>query len=94
MRFSDEIMDIIESQEGDTFTAKFEALVRTCMVDLPRKQRELQELQQRIQNERKNLRIIMDGKHKLERNLKQLEHATAYACAEINRAISSIQDAE
>ena len=42
MRFSDEILEIIESQPGETFTAKFEHLVTRCIMELPRKEQELQ----------------------------------------------------
>ena len=92
MRFSDEIMEMIESQEGESFTAKFENLVRTCMVELPRRQGELKEIQERIQKERNNLRYIMDTKRKLEANLQMLERRTAYAISEIDQAIRNIQD--
>ena len=91
MRFSDEIIEIIESQEGETFTAKFETLVRKCMIELPRKEKELEEIQVRIQNQRKDLRYIMDTKTKLERNLQLLERQSAYCCAEISKAIENIQ---
>lgn len=94
MRFSDEIMEMIESQEGENFTTKFENLVRTCMIELPWKQRELKEIQERIQRERNNLRYIMDTKRKLEANLQLLERRTAYAVSEIDQAIRKIQDTE
>ena len=42
MRFSDEIIQMIESQAGETFTAKFEALVTRCMWELPQKEQEEQ----------------------------------------------------
>lgn len=55
MRFSDEILEMIESQAGDTFTAKFEALVTRCMWELPNKQKQLAEIQKQIENEKKRL---------------------------------------
>ena len=42
IRFSDEIIEMIESQAGETFTAKFEALVTRCMWELPKKEKELE----------------------------------------------------
>ena len=42
MRFSDEVLRIIETQEGDTFTAKFEKLVFRCAQELPMREQELQ----------------------------------------------------
>ena len=48
MRFSDTMIEIIESQVGNTFTAKFEALVTRCMWELPAKEKELEQLERRI----------------------------------------------
>lgn len=41
VRLSDELLEMIESQAGENFTAKFEALVTRCMRELPKKEREL-----------------------------------------------------
>ena len=49
MRFSDTMIEMIEAQAGDTFTAKFEALVTRCMWELPAKEKELEQLEWRIQ---------------------------------------------
>lgn len=48
MRFSDTMIEMIESQVGNTFTAKFEALVTRCMWELPAKEKELKSLERRI----------------------------------------------
>lgn len=48
MRFSDTMIEMIEAQVGDTFTAKFEALVTRCMWELPKKEAELEQLERRI----------------------------------------------
>jgi len=55
LRLSDEVIEMIESQAGDNFTAKFEALVTRCMWELPKKEQELQGIQERIDYERKQL---------------------------------------
>lgn len=44
MRFSDTMIEMIEAQAGDTFTAKFEALVTRCMWELPKKEAQIAEL--------------------------------------------------
>lgn len=92
IRFSDEIIEMIESQAGDTFTAKFEALVTKCMWELPAKKRELMEIQKQIENERKNLRFIRDKKNKLENNLHSLEYNTAMLLNQINRAVRELEE--
>lgn len=93
IRFSDEMIEMIESQAGDTFTAKFEALVTRCMWELPAKEKELAGIQEQIQRESKNLRYIQDTRRKLERNLQQMENRTAYYLRELNHAIDELQKA-
>lgn len=55
MRFSDEVLQLIESQSGDSFTAKFEALVFKCAWELPQKQRELESINAAIREQREQL---------------------------------------
>lgn len=91
MRFSDEMIEIIEAQAGETFTAKFEALVTRCMWELPAKEKELAVIQEQIQRERKNLRYIQDTRRKLERNLQLMESRSAYFVSELNKAIRDLE---
>lgn len=92
MRFSDEVVRIIEAQAGDNFTAKFEALVTRCVWELPRKQQELKEIQKQIENERKNLRIIREKKAKLAQNLSNLEYSSERIIQEIERSLKTLED--
>ena len=48
VRFSDELIEIIEQQVGDNFTQKFERLVYNCYMLLPEKERQTAELDKRI----------------------------------------------
>lgn len=91
IRFSDEIMEMIESQAGETFTAKFETLVTKCMQELPKKEQELKFIQDQINQERKNLRYIQNRKRKLESNLCLVESRTSYFVQQINLAIQDIE---
>ena len=91
IRFSDEMMEMIESQAGDSFTAKFEALVTRCMWELPRKEQELKFIQEQIDKERKNLRYIQERKRKLEQNLYMVESRTAYFVQQVNMAITELE---
>lgn len=91
MRFSDEILEMIESQAGDTFTAKFEALVTRCMWELPQKEKQLAEIQKQIENERQNLRLIRERKQKLEHNMYQLEYRTGRIKGEIDRILKDLE---
>lgn len=91
IRFSDEMMEMIESQAGDSFTAKFEALVTRCMWELPRKEEELRQIQAQMEDEHKNLRLIRERKQKLESNLLFLERGTANLRDQINRTVKELE---
>ena len=55
IRFSDELAELIEQQQGGTFTQKFENLITRCVWELPKKERELEELDRRIKEKREQL---------------------------------------
>ena len=55
IRFSDELIEIIDQQVGDNFTQKFERLVYNCYMLLPEKERQLEQLEERIQRKRAEL---------------------------------------
>ena len=50
IRFSDELAELIERQQGENFTQKFENLVYRCAWELPAKERELKQLEERRHN--------------------------------------------
>ena len=81
MRFSDEIVRIIEAQEGDTFTAKFERLVYKCIQELPQKREDLKAVQERIHFERQRLARIQKKTLELERNISTMNDAIKYTTA-------------
>ena len=92
MRFSDEILEMIESQAGDTFTAKFEALVTRCMWELPNKQKQLAEIQRQIENERQNLRYIRDRKSRMENQMRNLNYSHNNLIGQINRIVKELEE--
>lgn len=91
MRLSDEIIGIIENQEGETFTEKFENLVSISIRELPEKKRQLAEYQRIIDQEKKQLSFIRDKKQKLQRNLTDLEYSTAMLVHKINKAMKDLE---
>lgn len=58
IRFSDELAELIDRQVGDTFTQKFENLVTRCVWELPKKEEELEQIEQQIQKKRAELKEI------------------------------------
>lgn len=86
MRFSDEVLEMIESQAGDNFTAKFEALVTRCMWELPKKEKELASIDELIRTRReqlgrmtKNVEQYREKLRSIEYNLTQLDYNIAKA---------------
>lgn len=55
IRFSDELAELIDRQVGRTFTEKFENLITRCVWELPQKEKQLEDIQKRIDRERQRL---------------------------------------
>ncbi|WP_204791541.1 hypothetical protein [Oscillibacter sp. CU971] len=75
IRFSDELAELIDRQAGNTFTEKFENLVTRCVWELPQKEAELKNIQERIDAERKRLYDLHNAAENLmlmERDIKML----------------------
>ncbi len=75
IRFTDELYEQIDRQTGDTFTQKLENLVTRCVWELPDKEKQLKDIQEQIDRERKQLRRIQDEKYKAEVNFRELNYA-------------------
>lgn len=90
MRFSDTMIEMIESQAGETFTAKFEALVTRCMWELPKKEEELKFVQSRIRNEYARLDRIRKAANDLEQKLNSYNSNMQYYVQQSKQAVNSI----
>lgn len=65
IRFSDELAELIDHQQGDTFTQKFENLITQCVWELPEKEQELEKIERRIGEKREELQRMNDQVRKL-----------------------------
>ena len=92
IRFSDEMIEMIESQAGDSFTAKFEALVTRCMWELPRKEQELKGIQERIDYERKQLARIQKRIREMDQNILTAESAVRNYNYAFKSALKRLED--
>jgi len=92
LRLSDEVIEMIESQAGDNFTAKFEALVTRCMWELPKKEQELQGIQERIDYERKQLVRLQKKIREMDQNILTAEQAVRNYSYAMKNAIKRIGD--
>ena len=73
IRFSDEMIEMIESQAGETFTAKFEALVTRCMWELPKKEREIADIDRAIRERRDQLGRMTNKTESYRRRLQEID---------------------
>ena len=65
IRFSDEMAELIDRQNGDTFQAKFENLVTRCIWELPAKEKELARIEDRIRDKRAEFMQLMQKTQQL-----------------------------
>ena len=72
IRFSDELAELIDRQQGSSFTQKFENLITRCVWELPAKERELKELEKRIEEKRAQLLEMSDQARKLSATINDL----------------------
>lgn len=76
IRFSDELAELIDRQVGKTFTEKFENLVTRCVWELPQREKQLEEIQKRINQEREklfNLQRATEQLKMLEQNIQSAQ---------------------
>ena len=91
IRFSDEMIEMIESQAGDSFTAKFEALVTRCMWELPKKEQELKQIKSEIDYQRKKLSRISKQAYELESTMYRLNNSVGQYSNMGKREISTLE---
>lgn len=60
VRFSDELIEIIDQQIGENFTQKFERLVYNCYMLLPEKERQLRDMEARYQKTKEDYFALLD----------------------------------
>lgn len=65
IRFSDEMAELIDRQNGDTFQAKFENLITRCIWELPAKEKELARIEDRIRDKRAEFTQLMQKTQQL-----------------------------
>nr|WP_325223387.1 hypothetical protein [uncultured Oscillibacter sp.] len=85
IRFSDELAELIERQVGNSFTEKFENLITRCVWELPQKEAELKQVQERIQQERKRLADLQKRREKLDRVIGSIQQSLDYQLKELER---------
>lgn len=89
VRLSDDLIELIERQVGDTFTAKLENLVTRCVWELPKREKELEQIEEQIKKKRQMMAEassryakMINQLEPLEEKLYQLENAIGRALDE------------
>ena len=90
MRFSDDVIEMIESQQGRNFSEKFENLVTRCMWELPEKEKQLAELDKQIDVRRSELRKLATGYMEVWRDLSTIREKVSLIRQTLDR--KSIKD--
>ncbi len=85
IRFSDELAEFIDRQVGNSFTEKFENLITRCVWELPQKEAELKQVQERIQQERKRFADLRKRREKLDRVIGSIQQSLDYQMKELER---------
>lgn len=96
IRFSDELADIIDRQIGETFTQKFESLIYRAFYELPAKEKELEQINQRIQDRVERLQYLQKATNEIfaleraiesvKRDLAQVKQHTKTIAEEVKKA--------
>lgn len=84
IRFSDELANIINQQQGDTFTAKLENLVTRAYMELPTREAELEHINAEIKKKRKELQELSAKAF----NFKRQMDSMTYTMENIAKAIT------
>lgn len=73
IRFSDELAELIDRQAGNSFTEKFEGLITRCVWELPQKEAELKNIEEKIQQQWALFFKLRDKRQKLEQTMQNLQ---------------------
>lgn len=87
IRFSDEMAELIDRQQGNTFTQKFENLINRCIWELPAKEEQLEQIDRQIQEKKKLLMKMTVQAGELRMTINDLLPKVRALETSINRAI-------
>ena len=87
IRFSDELAELVDQQQGDTFTQKFENLITRCVWELPAKEEQLEQIDRQIQEKKKLLMQMTVQAGELRMTINDLLPKVRALETSVNRAI-------
>ena len=87
IRFSDELAELIDRQQGRTFTEKFENLITRCVWELPMKEANLANLEEQIKRKQGQLITMSEQVRQLENTINYLFPKIQALKSGIDRAV-------
>lgn len=90
IRFSDELAELIDRQVGDTFTQKFENFVTRCVWELPKKEQQIQMLDEMIAEKRQELYQLRLKTNTLSQDMSRLSKKIAELGAAIDQTANDL----
>lgn len=87
IRFSDKMAELIDQQQGDTFTQKFENLITRCVWELPAKEEQLEQIDRQIQEKKKLLMQMTVQAGELRMTINDLLPKARALETSVNRAV-------
>ena len=87
IRFSDKMAELIDQQQGDTFTQKFENLITRCVWELPAKEEQLEQIDRQIQEKKKLLMQMTVQAGELRMTINDLLPKVRALETSVNRAV-------
>lgn len=90
IRLTDDLIELIEQQAGETFTQKLENLVTRCVWELPAQEEKLQQVQEQIEREQQRLRSLQSLYRKLDSIYSDLDRKTTVILQAVNLTIKEL----
>ena len=87
IRFSDELAELIDRQQGNSFTQKFENLIIRCVWELPAREDELKQIESHIREKRKQLQEMTAQARELRMTINSLTPKVRELETSVNRAL-------
>ena len=87
IRFSDEFAELIERQQGKTFSEKLENLVTRCCFELPEKEKLIAAEDRLLKEKRRELSLLSEKTYRLSSTLSDLQRKTDLLKAAIDFAV-------
>lgn len=90
IRFSEDIYNLIEQQPGDSFTGKFESLVRRCVEEQQQKEQELTRIREQIARERQHLQRIKKEAQALDSSIQEMQSNLNWYGRQVKAAVEKL----